>query len=162
MDERKCKSRVFTRLSNHQDHVIIQERDHGICRAHQLTLELRQRLSQDSRPQQTMVKALIFDLMGTCVDWHTVVSSTLAQNLGIDVAKAVATDWRAGFFTEIHRQFTAKESPEDIDVTHLRVLNIILQDRKISLDDNAKELAVASWHQQKGKRYVFDHHPCQC
>jgi FMN phosphatase YigB (HAD superfamily) len=97
-----------------------------------------------------MVKALVFDLMGTCVDWHSVVSDTLASNMDIDTAKAVATDWRAGFFAEIHRQFAAKESPEDIDVTHLRVLNSILQSRNISLSDGAKKLAVASWHHQKG------------
>lgn len=99
-----------------------------------------------------MLKALVFDLMGTCVDWHTGVSECLSRSpdIDLDLAQSIATEWRAAFFAEIHRQFEAKEPPEDIDETHMRTLSQILDVRNLVLDDVLKTEAVSSWHTQTG------------
>lgn len=84
-------------------------------------------------PKLGQPKAIVFDLMVTCLDWHSSVTPILGQSLtevvpsrGQNVASSLeesylALEWRQGFFDEIHRRFEATEPTEDIDVTHRRV-----------------------------------------
>ena len=111
-------------------------------------------------------KAIIFDLMGTCLDWHSSITPKLkeATNRAAqgqvwqpcseeDVSK-LALEWRQGFFDEIHARFEAAESPEDIDTTHSRVLKRLLSEPRwtscASVSDEAVETCVAAWHTQQG------------
>ncbi|KAK3716000.1 hypothetical protein LTR37_006730 [Vermiconidia calcicola] len=83
-------------------------------------------------------KALILDLMGTCLDWHSSITPTLEQKLyGTSLnsgpadptgakASMLALEWRQDFFDEIDSRFEAGEPPEDIDRTHERVLKRLL------------------------------------
>lgn len=101
------------------------------------------------------IKALVFDLMGTCCDWHSSLlpileSAPHVQDLNL---AQLAANWRAGFFEEIHRRFEAKEAPEDIDLTHRRVLDRLLSVRNITLqtwNDDVREGLVQQWHHQVG------------
>ena len=103
-------------------------------------------------------KALVFDLMGTCTDWKSSILSALRSAPALptfpeEKLPQLAADWRAGFFTEIHSRFRAKQEVEDIDVTHRRVLDGLLEERGVGLqqwDDGVRKGLVDSWHIQKG------------
>ncbi|KAH7379801.1 haloacid dehalogenase [Cadophora sp. MPI-SDFR-AT-0126] len=79
------------------------------------------------------LKAVIFDLMGTCCDWHSSIVPALQSSpptplLPSSSLPNLATDWRAVFFQEIHLRFEAGLPAEDIDATHRRVLNRLLEE----------------------------------
>ena len=103
-------------------------------------------------------QALIFDLMGTCCDWFSSIlpellaAPTLSQ-LPRNALSQLATDWRAGFFSEIHSRYETRKESEDIDVTHRRVLDRLLEERGVSMDQwdgEVRSRLVESWHKQKG------------
>lgn len=108
------------------------------------------------------VEVLVFDLMGTCTDWETTITSAmeLCENLrnvlsSVERAKLAAA-WRAGFFAEIHHRFEKGLPDEDIDITHQRVLDQLLAEREISNQDIGKEdreKLVQFWHKQTGMFY---------
>ncbi|KII85904.1 hypothetical protein PLICRDRAFT_44328 [Plicaturopsis crispa FD-325 SS-3] len=100
------------------------------------------------------VQALIFDLMGTCTDWHTSILTTMRRHPplppSVDLS-TLASDWRAGFFSAIFASFDAGEASPDIDIVHARVLDTILRERNIGLDvwDSAvRQDLVRAWHTQ--------------
>ncbi|KAK0484726.1 haloacid dehalogenase [Armillaria novae-zelandiae] len=87
--------------------------------------------------------------MGTCTDWCSSILSALDSKPPLADPHSFAMDWRAGFFEEIHRRFQADEDPEDIDVTHRRVLDRLLSERNISWDEETRNDMVRSWHIQQ-------------
>lgn len=112
-------------------------------------------------------KALILDLMGTCLDWHTPISAALttaalrasyenAPSAVQDTASALALAWREAFFAEIHSRFEAGLPQEDIDETHRRTLARLLSESKqqwrqfafLLKDEPALEQCVQAWHHQ--------------
>ncbi|KAF2730710.1 HAD-like protein [Polyplosphaeria fusca] len=103
-------------------------------------------------------KAIFFDLMGTCCDWLSSLLSLLAKcpthpsmtPLGERV-RELAIAWREGFFQEIHERFARGDPTEDIDVTHRRVLDRLLEERGVghdSWDDGVRNQLVDQWHLQ--------------
>ncbi|KUJ23709.1 haloacid dehalogenase [Mollisia scopiformis] len=108
--------------------------------------------------QKEQLKALVFDLMGTCCDWHSSLlpslqaSPTLEQLPSSELSK-FANDWRAGFFAEIHARFQARDPTEDIDITHRRLLDRLLSARGVDLkiwDEDVRQKLVDQWHFQIG------------
>ncbi|KAF4632155.1 hypothetical protein G7Y89_g5962 [Cudoniella acicularis] len=102
-------------------------------------------------------KALIFDLMGTCTDWKhsSILPALLSCPLNVKLPReqidGFATAWREGFFKEIHKRFAAEEDAEDIDVTHRRVLDALLEERGVGYeewDEDVRGRLVGSWHEQ--------------
>ena len=106
------------------------------------------------------IKAILFDLMGTCLDWHSSIvplleTSPSHPSLPLDSLPQLALDWRAGFFEEIYRRFERKLPQEDIDVTHRRVLDRLLDSRDPERgadvwDESVRERLVHGWHTQGG------------
>lgn len=105
-------------------------------------------------------KAVIFDLIGTCTDWHSVILPALhaapaLPGLPPEAIDQLALDWRAGFFKELRDRFEAGQPTEDIDVTHRRVLNYLLLAKGIKPSDGwgneVRTGLVESWHSQKGE-----------
>ncbi|KAH7112555.1 haloacid dehalogenase [Dendryphion nanum] len=109
--------------------------------------------------------AIFFDLMGTCCDWLSSLLplllslpphpslQTLGPNPRIshDALVSLALAWRAGFFAEIHGRFERREGAEDIDVTHRRVLDRLLEERGVGIeawDEEMRTRLVQQWHQQ--------------
>jgi 2-haloalkanoic acid dehalogenase type II len=111
------------------------------------------------------VKVLFFDLMGTCLDWHTSIvdallhvshvpssdSSAPAENGQSSPQSRFALRWRQGFFDEIHARFESGKEPEDIDVTHRRVLDRLLDADGAagggpSWSEAQRQTAVDAWH----------------
>ncbi|KAE8443308.1 hypothetical protein EG329_002024 [Mollisiaceae sp. DMI_Dod_QoI] len=103
-------------------------------------------------------KALVFDLMGTCCDWLSSLLPALRSNPTLEMLppsslSKFATDWRAGFFEEIHAHFQAGTPAEDIDITHRRVLDRLLLARGVDLTmwgEDARQKLVDQWHIQIG------------
>ena len=112
----------------------------------------------------TPLKALVFDLMGTCLDWHSSITPVLLSVLTEAAAAQgqnppsnqdvsdLALEWRQAFFDEIHTRFEAGEAPEDIDITHWRVLDRVLAEQfhLVSVSDELKNDCVGAWHKQQG------------
>jgi FMN phosphatase YigB (HAD superfamily) len=108
---------------------------------------------QASPLSTTPVKALIFDLMGTCLDWHSTVSQVLEDALSSPDGAELpfnALSWRHAFFHEIYTRFEAGLPQEDIDETHRRTLLAPLHRSKYTIDGNKVEDCVRAWHSQKG------------
>jgi 2-haloalkanoic acid dehalogenase type II len=104
-------------------------------------------------------KVIFFDLMGTCCDWlssllpvlHTCPTHPSLEPKDVKL-RALAIAWREGFFEEIHARFEQGLQQEDIDITHRRVLDRLLDERSIGLDMWPTELRaklVKQWHNQK-------------
>jgi 2-haloalkanoic acid dehalogenase type II len=110
-----------------------------------------------SNPFPKPPKALIFDLMGTCTNWHASILNSLEshpspQTLPSTSLSAFALEWRAGFFAEIHSRFENGLAQEDIDVTHRRVLDVLLDKWGVTDEewgDEVREQLVRSWHRQE-------------
>jgi len=103
---------------------------------------------------------MVFDLMGTVTDWASSIQNTIvsitSDHHNPELLQSLVADWRRGFFNEIHRRFYNGESQEDIDVTHRRILNELLQHEKYirlsaELDEERREQLVQSWHYQTCK-----------
>ncbi|KAH8820242.1 HAD-like domain-containing protein [Xylogone sp. PMI_703] len=104
------------------------------------------------------VKALVFDLMGTCTDWKTTITGfiesdkILTKYLSPIERVQLAIDWRQGFFEEIHTRFRAQLPQEDIDITHGRVLDRLLEQKGIDLNiygERERNSLIRAWHDQK-------------
>ncbi|ORY47187.1 haloacid dehalogenase [Leucosporidium creatinivorum] len=103
------------------------------------------------------LRALVFDLMGTVLHWHSSLLPVL-EALPPHPAlpnraslSALLISWRAGFFVAIQARFEAGEEQEDIDLTHRRVLDRLLEERGIGMDgwgEQEREALVKAWHTQ--------------
>jgi FMN phosphatase YigB (HAD superfamily) len=99
------------------------------------------------------IKALVFDLMGTCLDWYSSVNPVLKDALLSSGGEEQGTTlfWRQSFFREIHKRFEASLPQEDIDETHRRTLLAILQAKGLTVEADKVEACVRAWHSQKGR-----------
>jgi 2-haloalkanoic acid dehalogenase type II len=103
-------------------------------------------------------KVIFFDLMGTCCDWLTSLLpalQTCPPHSSLTPAeprlRELAIAWREGFFQEIHARFKRGDPNEDIDITHRRVLDRLLEENGIGLDswdDGMRDRLVRQWHVQ--------------
>jgi hypothetical protein len=109
------------------------------------------------------LQALIFDLMGTCTDWHSSIVSSMRRcpvptPLQDKHLPGLASEWRAGFFKAVFAKFEAGEDPPDIDVVHAAVLDELLSKRGVTQevwDASIRADLVSSWHSQQRKFYDF-------
>ncbi|KAJ7164979.1 haloacid dehalogenase [Mycena filopes] len=96
--------------------------------------------------------AVVFDLMGTCTDWKSSIVASLVQQPATNVdLPSLAAAWRSVFFQEIHRRFQLGEPAEDIDLTHRRLLDALLDEAGISFEtwgEDVRQNLVSSWHHQ--------------
>ncbi|KAI2466621.1 HAD-like protein [Annulohypoxylon bovei var. microspora] len=91
-----------------------------------------------SGTQKRGIKAVFFDFMGTCLDWHSGVVKALPLAIPESTRSKLAPDWREEFFSELHARSHQGLSPEDIDVTHRRTL-----------------LRILNWEAYEGERHHF-------
>ncbi|CEJ60088.1 Putative (S)-2-haloacid dehalogenase 4A [Penicillium brasilianum] len=97
------------------------------------------------------IKAVFFDFMGTCLDWHSSVVQAFPPAINNKIASALALEWRKQYFIANNERYLQGLAPEDIDITLARVLDSVLdqfQDVKSQLDTNAKQRLVEAWHSQ--------------
>lgn len=101
--------------------------------------------------QPTTIKAVFFDFMGTCLNWHSSVVQALPSAIPEDEASKFALEWRRQYFISNSERLAQKLEPEDIDDTLLRVLDSILDqspDYKSQFDVQAKKRLIDAWHSQ--------------
>jgi 2-haloalkanoic acid dehalogenase type II len=99
-------------------------------------------------------KAVLFDFMGTCLDWHSIIVSSLPANIPASIKSDFALHWRQAYFDANAARQASKLPPEDIDITHRRVLDSMLETREYdSLASHftpaTKDTVLQAWHQQR-------------
>ncbi|KAJ5688987.1 haloacid dehalogenase [Penicillium macrosclerotiorum] len=98
------------------------------------------------------IKAVFFDFMGTCLDWHSSVVQALPVSIPRDVSSTFALEWRKGYFIENNQRFLQGLEPEDIDITLARVLDVTIAkfpQYKSYIDSNTKSQMIQAWHHQR-------------
>ncbi|KAJ5602264.1 HAD-like domain-containing protein [Penicillium lagena] len=101
--------------------------------------------------EKTTIKAVFFDFMGTCLDWHSSVAQSFPPAITKDDASKLALDWRRFYFIENNQRLLQGCDPEDIDITLSRVLDQVLEqypEHKLHIDSEVKEQMIAAWHAQ--------------
>ncbi|KZL85263.1 haloacid type ii [Colletotrichum incanum] len=101
--------------------------------------------------QQPKIKAVFFDFMGTCLNWHASVTESLPPSIPKDEASKFALEWRRRYFIEISKRYREGLEPEDIDITFARVLDKILEqspEHATHFDPSVKVRLIKAWHSQ--------------
>jgi 2-haloacid dehalogenase len=109
-------------------------------------------MSTASTNSKGQIKAVLFDFMGTCLDWHSSILSVLPSELSPDEKSNFALEWRQTYFDANAARSRRGEPPEDIDTTHRRTLLDMLDknpDIKSLFTQEVQDKAVAAWHRQK-------------
>lgn len=116
-------------------------------------------MSEPTSPQNSSIKAVLFDFMGTCLDWHSSIIAAFPSAVDTETRSNLALEWRQAYFDANAARQKIGQPPEDIDITHRRVLNEVLDkhpDLKPLFTEEVKEKAVNAWHTQKAWPDVQD------
>ena len=97
------------------------------------------------------VKALVFDVFGTVVDWRTSVAQEvrdLAKRKGVSIdGEKFADAWRAGYGPSMNRVRTGELPWTKLDVLHRMTLDRILVEFGLTtLSDAEKDALNHAWH----------------
>lgn len=101
--------------------------------------------------QQSRIKAVFFDFMGTCLNWHASVTESLPSSIPKTEASDFALEWRRQYFLEISERYHKGLEPEDIDTTFARVLDRLLEqspEHVAHFDPGTKSRLINAWHSQ--------------
>ncbi|KJK61931.1 Haloacid dehalogenase-like hydrolase [Aspergillus parasiticus SU-1] len=96
-----------------------------------------------------MIKAVFFDFMGTCLDWHSGTIKALPQSISESERSDIALKWRHDYFDANAARIAADEPVEDIELTLARTLDALLEKRtahKHLFDRETKKQCIAAWH----------------
>ena len=101
-------------------------------------------------PALDAVRALVFDVFGTVVDWRGSISRELAalggaKGMTHDWA-AIADAWRAGYQPAMARVRSGALSWTNLDVLHRMILDQVLAERGIALDEGERRHLTLAWH----------------
>lgn len=95
------------------------------------------------------IKAIWFDYMGTCLDWHTSILSAFPSEIDHTKQSEIALQWRRQYFIEREIR-TAKGLPmEDVNDTFARALDVTLQryaEEALLFSDVIRDRAIQRWH----------------
>ena len=97
----------------------------------------------------TKIRAIFFDFMGTCLDWHTGALNALPQSIPQNERSQIALNWRQDYFDANSARLAAHEPPEDIDITLRKTLDALLTKHSAHadlFDEHTKHRCVAAWH----------------
>src|SRR4051795_10684231 len=92
------------------------------------------------------VRALVFDVFGTLVDWRSGVADAFrAAGLGSD-GEALADAWRARYPGILADVNAGRRAWGDFDELHLDTLDAVLADHGLSAPDAVRRELVDAWH----------------
>lgn len=99
------------------------------------------------------IKAILFDFMGTCLDWHTSIVASLPPSISQEQRSKFALEWRQRYFDYNSARLASRQPPEDIDISHRQTLRCLLSMPEwSSLQPKFKsedvERCIAAWHDQ--------------
>jgi len=116
-------------------------------------------MSEPHASSNGQIKAVLFDFMGTCLDWHSSIVADLPSALPPDVKSDFVLEWRQTYFDANTAHINDGKAPEDIDITHQRTLLEVLDkhpDIAPLFTEEAPENGVKAWHSQKAWPDVLD------
>src|SRR5690348_6737414 len=90
------------------------------------------------------MRALIFDVFGTCVDWRTSIQR-VAKRFGLP--ETFADDWRAQYQPQLETVRSGARPWVNLDVLHRIGLDIVLKETDIYVPDRFRNTLVHAWHQ---------------
>jgi len=89
------------------------------------------------------MRALLFDVFGTCVDWRTSIMREL-ERFGLPVRLADA--WRAEYQPQLETVRSGQRPWVNLDVLHRIGLDKILRDVGLALTEEDRDELVKGWH----------------
>jgi 2-haloacid dehalogenase len=96
------------------------------------------------------VRALLFDVFGTVVDWRgslLVEITRVADEVGVDLPAAeIVDDWRARYGPSMDRVLAGEEPYANLDALHRASLLQLLDERDLRLPDASIDRLVLAWH----------------
>ncbi len=100
------------------------------------------------------IKAVFFDFMGTCLDWHGSISQALPTTFPRTSASSLALQWRRAYFLSNQARLAAGSAPEDIDLTLARTLAALVEREfpahaALFADPAVRARLIRSWHTQR-------------
>ena len=107
------------------------------------------------------VKALLFDVFGTVVDWRSCITAEfnqLVQKYGINLESShLADEWRAQYQPSMEAIRSGKRPFTRLDVLHAENLDHVLADNNLTVFSEAEKThLVKAWHRLKGWPDVLD------
>ena len=87
------------------------------------------------------MRALFFDVFGTCVDWRTSVRRELRAR---GLPEEIADDWRGLYQPQLDTVRRGEREWVDLDVLHREALDRLLVERELSVGD--PEELTRAWH----------------
>lgn len=100
------------------------------------------------------VKAVFFDFMGTCLDWHGSIAQALPTTFPRTSASSFALQWRRLYFLSNKDRLAQGLAPEDIDITLDRTLTALIDTQfpshaPLFADAAVRGRLIRSWHTQR-------------
>ena len=101
------------------------------------------------------IKAVLFDFMGTCLDWHSAITASLPASLPEQTRSQFALSWRQAYFDHNAARLESGQPPEDIDISHRTTLTAELASSPVEVQaafadtPSAEEACIAAWHSQR-------------
>ena len=94
-----------------------------------------------------MVRALVFDVFGTLVDWRSTIAQAFHESGLLDDPEELAVAWRERLWP-ITAEVNAGERPwGNLDELHLATLDGLLAERQLEQPIEARRQLVAAWHE---------------
>jgi 2-haloacid dehalogenase len=90
------------------------------------------------------MRALIFDVFGTCVDWRTSIGR-VGERFGL--ADGFADAWRDEYQPQLETVRSGRRPWVNLDVLHRIGLDIVLDDLERDLPDRFRATLVRAWHE---------------
>jgi 2-haloacid dehalogenase len=97
------------------------------------------------------MKALLFDVFGTCVDWRSSVARAghdLGRRLGVEGVDwaAVADAWRARYQPQLETVRSGARPWVNLDVLHREALDDVLAELGLDVPERERDAFTAAWH----------------
>lgn len=92
------------------------------------------------------IRALVFDVFGTVVDWRSAVAAALAEAGVPGDAGELADEWRHRFWPVIGHVVTGERPWANFDELHRATLDEMLGERGVDLPEDERRRLVAAWH----------------
>jgi 2-haloalkanoic acid dehalogenase type II len=99
---------------------------------------------------QSKLRAVLFDFMGTCLDWHSGALTTLPQSIPESTRSSLALQWRQAYFDINADRLSANLPIQDFDITLADALSKTLDEKypqykELFGHDDVRK-CVAKWH----------------
>lgn len=98
------------------------------------------------------IRTVLFDFMGTCLDWHTSIVNASPSKMQAHEKSAFACELRQAYFDYNDQRREKGQRVEDFDTTQRKVLTVLLDDRpgdKRFFSDQDRDRLVQAWHAQQ-------------